>query len=48
MKDPAKIFRVSKKRDEMLFNYHALSVGLDTYNDNDNIIKNVPGANNLK
>jgi hypothetical protein len=36
MKDAKKIFAVTKKRDETLFDYDAFGVILDTYNDNEN------------
>jgi len=36
MKDASKIFAVTKKRDEMLFDYDAFGIILDTYNDNEN------------
>ena len=36
MQDASKIFAVTKKRDEMLFDYDAFGVILDTYNDNEN------------
>ncbi|MFN8240300.1 MAG: DUF5916 domain-containing protein [Bacteroidales bacterium] len=36
MKDPGKIYAVSKKRDEILFDYDAFGVLLDTYDDNEN------------
>ena len=36
MKDPSKIFAVSKKRDQVLFDYDAFGILLDTYNDNEN------------
>jgi len=36
MNDPSKIFQASKKRDEMLFDYDAFGIILDTYNDNQN------------
>ncbi|NSW93450.1 MAG: carbohydrate binding family 9 domain-containing protein [Bacteroidales bacterium] len=36
MNDPSKIFAVSKKRDQELFDYDAFGVLLDTYNDNEN------------
>ncbi len=36
MKDATKIFAVTKKRDEELFDYDAFGVVLDTYNDNEN------------
>ena len=36
MEDATKIFAVTKKRDEMLFDYDAFGVILDTYNDNEN------------
>ena len=36
MKDASKIFAVTKKRDEELFDYDALGIVLDTYNDNEN------------
>jgi hypothetical protein len=36
MDDASKIFAVTKKRDEMLFDYDAFGVILDTYNDNEN------------
>ncbi len=38
MKDPGKIFAVTKKRDEMLFDYDAFGIILDTYNDNENAL----------
>jgi len=36
MDDASKIFAVTKKRDEMLFDYDAFGIILDTYNDNEN------------
>jgi hypothetical protein len=36
MKDASKIFAVTKKRDEELFDYDAFGIILDTYNDNEN------------
>jgi hypothetical protein len=36
MQDATKIFAVTKKRDEELFDYDAFGVVLDTYNDNEN------------
>jgi hypothetical protein len=36
MKDASKIFAVTKKRDEWLFDYDAFGIILDTYNDNEN------------
>ncbi|MBG0860053.1 MAG: carbohydrate binding family 9 domain-containing protein, partial [Bacteroidales bacterium] len=36
MKDPSKIFTVTRKRDEELFDYDAFGIILDTYNDNEN------------
>jgi hypothetical protein len=36
MNDASRIFAVTKKRDEMLFDYDAFGVLLDTYNDNEN------------
>jgi len=36
MKDASKIFAVTRKRDEMLFDYDAFGIILDTYNDNEN------------
>ena len=36
MNDASRIFSVTKKRDEMLFDYDAFGVILDTYNDNEN------------
>jgi hypothetical protein len=36
MKDASRIFAVTKKRDEMLFDYDAFGIILDTYNDNEN------------
>jgi hypothetical protein len=36
MNDASKIFSVTKKRDEMLFDYDAFGIVLDTYNDNEN------------
>ena len=36
MQDVSKIFAVTKKRDEMLFDYDAFGIILDTYNDNEN------------
>ena len=36
MQDVSKIFAVTKKRDEMLFDYDAFGIVLDTYNDNEN------------
>jgi hypothetical protein len=36
MNDASKIFAVTKKRDEMLFDYDAFGIILDTYNDNEN------------
>jgi len=36
MQDATKIFAVTKKRDEELFDYDAFGVILDTYNDNEN------------
>jgi hypothetical protein len=36
MEDASKIFTVTKKRDEMLFDYDAFGIILDTYNDNEN------------
>ncbi|HCI55041.1 MAG TPA: hypothetical protein DFI01_03845, partial [Bacteroidales bacterium] len=36
MNDPSKIFTVTKKRDEMLFDYDAFGIILDTYDDNEN------------
>ena len=36
MKDGTKIFAVTKKRDEQLFDYDAFGIILDTYNDNEN------------
>ncbi len=38
MKDPEKIYAVTKKRDEMLFDYDAFGIVLDTYNDNENAL----------
>lgn len=38
MKDPSKIFAVTKKRDEMLFDYDAFGIVIDTYNDNENAL----------
>jgi hypothetical protein len=35
MRDASKIFTVTKKRDEMLFDYDAFGIILDTYNDNE-------------
>jgi len=35
MKDASKIFAATKKRDEMLFDYDAFGIVLDTYNDNE-------------
>jgi hypothetical protein len=35
MKDPSKIFVVTKKRDEMLWDYDAFGIVIDTYNDNE-------------
>ena len=35
MKDASKIFAVTKKRDEELFDYDAFGILLDTYNDNE-------------
>ncbi len=36
MQDVSKIFAVTKKRDEQLFDYDAFGIILDTYNDNEN------------
>jgi len=36
MQDASKIFAVTKKRDEELFDYDAFGIILDTYNDNEN------------
>lgn len=36
MQDATKIFAVTKKRDEELFDYDAFGITLDTYNDNEN------------
>jgi hypothetical protein len=36
MEDASKIFAVTKKRDEELFDYDAFGIILDTYNDNEN------------
>jgi hypothetical protein len=36
MEDASKIFAVTKKRDEELFDYDAFGIVLDTYNDNEN------------
>lgn len=36
MKDPGKIFAVTKKRDELLFDLDAFGIILDTYDDNEN------------
>ena len=36
MKDPSRIFVAAKKRDEMLWDYDAFGIILDTYNDNEN------------
>ncbi len=36
MEDVSKIFTVTKKRDEELFDYDAFGIILDTYNDNEN------------
>ncbi len=36
MNDPSKIKAVTKKRDEMLFDYDAIGILLDTYKDNEN------------
>jgi hypothetical protein len=36
MKDASQIFAVTKKRDEMLFDYDAFGIILDTYDDNEN------------
>ena len=38
MNDPSKIFAVTKKRDEELFDYDAFGIILDTYNDNENAL----------
>ena len=35
MEDASKIFSASKKRDEMLFDYDAFGIVLDSYNDNE-------------
>ena len=38
MEDASKIFAVTKKRDEELFDYDAFGIILDTYNDNENAL----------
>jgi hypothetical protein len=38
MEDVSKIFAVTKKRDEELFDYDAFGIILDTYNDNENAL----------
>jgi len=38
MKDPSKIFAVTKKRDDMLMGLDAFGILLDTYNDNENAL----------
>jgi len=38
MKDASKIFAPTKKRDEMLFDYDAFGIILDTYDDNENAL----------